>query len=87
MGECELTKGQIDRIDEIHNAVFDLCKIFTEDENLEWNMSFIGEIAENVCEILVREGHSIRYPYCDEMGNVFDYYFANKPKDGKNVEA
>ena len=50
-------------------------------------MSFIGEIAENVCEILVREGHSIRYPYCDEMGNVFDYYFANKPKDGKNVEA
>ena len=66
----EFTNEQIERIDEIDNAVFELCKVLTEKEDLEWNMEFIGEIAEMACDILVIKGFKIRYPV--HVVNSFD---------------
>lgn len=58
----EFTNEQLARIDEIDNATFEFCKVLTEKEDLEWNMEFIGEIAEATCDILVRKGFKIRFP-------------------------
>ncbi len=75
----EFTDAQIERIDEIDNAVFELCKVLTEKEDLEWNMEFIGEIAEMACDILVRTGFKIRYPahavsLFDGMEYIIDWH-------------
>jgi len=59
----EFTNKQLRRIDEIHNAVYDLCKILTElDDDLVWDMEYIGEIADAACDILVEKGFKISYP-------------------------
>ena len=60
--ELEFSKGQLERIDEIHNAVYDLCAVLTENANLEWDMAYIGEIADLACDVLTRNGFRIRYP-------------------------
>ncbi len=59
----EFSVKQERRIDEIHNAVYELCKVLTEkDDDLVWNMEYIGEIADVACDILVDKGFRIRYP-------------------------
>ena len=60
--EPEFSDAQVQRIDEIHNAVYDLCRVLTENDDLEWDMAYIGEIADIACGILVDQGHRIRYP-------------------------
>lgn len=60
--ELELDQDQIDRIDEIHNAVYELCQVLTQNEELEWDMSYIGDIADAACAILAQQGMRIRYP-------------------------
>ena len=42
----ELNDGQLTRIDEIHNAVYGMCKVLPENPNLEWDMYYIGDIAD-----------------------------------------
>lgn len=72
----ELNDLQIERIDEIHNAVYALCEVLTENEELEWNMAYIGEIADLACEILHRQGHRVRYPAIIEdagAARIIDY--------------
>lgn len=58
----ELTNEQIERQDEIYNGVFELCKIMSENQELEWNMSFIGEIADCAESILMQHGIRVRFP-------------------------
>ena len=58
----ELTNEQIERQDEIYNGVFELCKIMSENQELEWNMSFVGEIADCAESILMRHGIRVRFP-------------------------
>ena len=75
----EFSNSQTERIDEIHNAVFDLCMVLTEKDDLEWDMAYIGEIADVACEILRDCGFQIRYPamLIDENGDeerTVDYY-------------
>ena len=75
----EFSNSQTERIDEIHNAVFDLCVVLTEKDDLEWDMAYIGEIADVACEILRECGFQIRYPamLIDENGDeerIVDYY-------------
>ena len=60
--EAKFSEEQCERIDEVQNAVFELCKVLTEKEDLEWNMEFIGEIADVACDILVDYGFKVRYP-------------------------
>ena len=76
--ELELDKKQIARIDEIENAVFDLLKVFTQDENLEWDIEKIGDIADHVADYLVGKGYKIYYPAIiienGEPTRIEDYY-------------
>lgn len=60
--EPELSDEQVSRIDEIHNAVYEMCRVMTEEENLDWNMAYIGEIADFAAELLAAQGHRVRYP-------------------------
>ena len=69
--EVELNQRQIERIDELHNAVYDLCVLFTENPDLEWDMYYIGEIADQITDILVEYGERVHYPAI-ERGNDGD---------------
>lgn len=60
--ELELSAEQVDRNDEMYNAVYELCQLFTEDDGLEWDMSYIGEIVDLAASIMVQHGKRVRYP-------------------------
>lgn len=81
--ELELRADQIARIDEVENAVFEMCRVLTEKEILDWDISFIGEIADLAAEILAKHGYRVRYPAIvddDEGdGQHFEDFF--EPKD------
>lgn len=34
--DVELSRGHLDRLDEIDNAVYQMCQVLTEDEDLPW---------------------------------------------------
>lgn len=76
--EVELSNEQIARLDEIDNAAFDFCKIMTEDRNLKWDMSFIGEIADFAANALTRHGFKVRYQAIvddgDDGEHIEEYY-------------
>lgn len=57
--DVELNETQLERIDEIYNSVYEMCKVIANDESLEWDMSYIGEIAEDATYILV---HRLKKP-------------------------
>lgn len=58
----ELSNKHSERNDEIYNAVFELCQVLSESSELEWNMSFIGEIADTAAAIMVDHGIPVRFP-------------------------
>lgn len=61
MNNTEFTNKQLERTDEVENAVFELCKLMTE-QDLEWDISYIGEIADIAADVLVRHDFKVRYP-------------------------
>lgn len=61
-GDLELSGAQVERNDEIYNAVYTLCQIMAEDEDLEWDMAFIGEIADYAADLLTQRGIRVRFP-------------------------
>ena len=61
-GKNELNKFQLQRIDEIENSIFDLLKIMTCNDNLDWNMEIIGRIGDYISDILTAKGYLIYYP-------------------------
>lgn len=60
--ELELNDEQAARNDEIYNGVFELCQIMAENPELEWDMSFIGEIADCAASVLTGHGIRVRFP-------------------------
>jgi transcription elongation factor Elf1 len=83
--EVELNEEQADRVDEVYNAVYDMCKVLTENDNLEWNMVYLGEIAEFACNTLLTTGAAdkIRFPAVVEADNygsqcIEEYYTAEQ---------
>ena len=50
----------------------------TENDSLEWDMSFIGQIADVAADLLTSKGNRVRFPsiVADEDGNlhVEEYY-------------
>lgn len=58
----ELSDSQVERNDDIYNAVYSLCCVMTENNDLEWDMSFIGDIADAAAGILFEHGYKIRFP-------------------------
>lgn len=61
--ELELNDDQIARNDEICNAVFELCKVLTENQKLEWDMEYIGDIADYASNALTLSGMKVRYRF------------------------
>lgn len=76
--DIELSSAQVARNDEIYNAVYSLCCLMTENDSLEWDMSFIGQIADVAADLLTSKGNRVRFPsiVADEDGNlhVEEYY-------------
>lgn len=60
--ELELSDAQAERNDEIYNGVFDLCRLMADNPELEWDMSFIGEIADCAASVLMDHGIRVRFP-------------------------
>ena len=60
--DVELSRGHLDRLDEIDNAVYQMCQVLTEDADLPWSMEYIGEIADFAAELLVKCGYKVRFP-------------------------
>lgn len=58
----ELTDDQLQRNDEIDNAVFDCIKILAEDPLMEWNMRVIGNVTESIKHTLFHHGIPVRHP-------------------------
>lgn len=83
MEELELDDAQIARIDEVHNAVMEMCRVLCEDPQLEWDMAFIGEIADIAAEVLARQGKKVRYPavVTNEDGSQYieEYFDPDEP--------
>lgn len=44
--ELELSDEQAARNDEIYNAAFAFCQVLTENPDLEWDMQYLGCIAD-----------------------------------------
>lgn len=78
----ELSDEQLARCDEIYNAVYEACKVVAEDENLVWDMHYLGEIAELVANMMVNKGYRVRFPAIveDENGkqHIEEYYEPDK---------
>lgn len=76
--ELELSDAQIARNDEIYNAAFEFCKVMAEDENLEWNMEIIGQLADFAAELLTNHGSRVRFPAVvtepDDTQHIEEYY-------------
>lgn len=60
--EVELSSEQIERNDDIYSAVFAMCRVLTENEELEWNMAYIGEIADFAASTLALAGNRVWFP-------------------------
>lgn len=60
--EVELNDEQVTRCDEIYNAVYEMCKVMCENTELEWDMYYLGEIAELTANLLVTRGERVRFP-------------------------
>lgn len=74
----ELSDEQSARCDEIYNAVYEMCKVVAGDEELEWDMYYIGEIAELAANMMVSKGYKVRFPAIvtekDGSQHIEEYY-------------
>lgn len=60
--------------DAVDNAAYELASILTKGK-LEWNMDYIGEIADAAQEIMEGKGYKTRYPAFIEQENMEYYYY------------
>ncbi len=74
----KLSDEQLARCDEIYNVVYEMCKVIAGDEELEWDMYYIGEIAELVANMMVNRGYKVRFPAIvteeDGSQHIEEYY-------------
>lgn len=71
----EFTRRQLERIDEVEIVVYDCLLILAEknEEEFPWNMEYIGEAADMLCDFLVSKGIPVRYPAIVD-GHITDWY-------------
>ncbi len=60
--EVEMSDAMSERVDDVENAVYALCCELAQNSELEWDIAYIGEIADVVCDILVDKGIRVNYP-------------------------
>lgn len=82
--EVELSDEQLERNDEVYKAVFQMCKTLTNVPDLEWDMEFIGDIAEYAAETLAQCGHKVWFPSVitekDGSRHIENYYEPEEEK-------
>ena len=57
----ELTDDMVERNDEIYNEIYELCRVMTDNKELEWDMSIIGELADYAAALLTDRGFRVRF--------------------------
>ena len=60
--EVEMSDAMAERVDDVENVVYAICCELAQNNELEWNIAYIGEIADIVCDILVEHGIRVNYP-------------------------
>lgn len=60
--EVELNDAQTERCDAVYESVMKMCRTLTGDEALEWDMAYLGEIADVAAGILAKAGHRVWFP-------------------------
>ncbi|CUX24299.1 hypothetical protein [Clostridium sp. C105KSO13] len=72
----EFTGDMIDRIDEMDNAIYQMCLVFLQlsntddlDSKFPWNIAIIQEIYDFTVEILRRNGYRVCDPCIESSGN------------------
>lgn len=80
--DLELSNEQTARNDEIYNAAYEFCKVMAEDDDLQWNMEILGELADLAAELLTTHGSRVRYPSVvtepDGSQHIEDFYGEEK---------
>lgn len=71
--ELELEDEDLEFLDTVYNSIYDTCKLFTENENLEYDMGYIGYIADTMASELAERGNTVKYPavVTEENGNQY----------------
>lgn len=75
--QTDFTREQLNRMDEVENAVFECLKVILEDPDMEWDMRLIGPVADKIADILVANGYKVHYPSVVVIGDratIQEYY-------------
>lgn len=60
--KLELSREQAARINEIYDSVYEMCKVLTENPDLQLDMYYIDDIADYAANLLYLLGNRVRYP-------------------------
>ena len=60
--EIELNDEQTKQVDAVYEATHELCKAITKNDGLEWNMMWLGEIADIAAMILRKYDQTTHFP-------------------------
>ena len=75
---AELSPRQIERLDEIDNAMYRFLRVLLEqdEDEFDWDMYHIGEAVDAVQQVMLDHGFDIHRPYVEDDGEhrtVHDY--------------
>lgn len=77
--EPQFTRVQEERIDEVYNAVLEMCCKLTAggEREVEYNMALLGPLADNIAEYLTHNGYEVYFPTqtTEENGKTVIYNF------------
>lgn len=77
--ELQFTRVQEERIDEVYNAVLEMCCKLTAggEKEVEYNMVLLGPLADNIAEYLTHNGYEVYFPTqtTEENGKTVIYNF------------
>lgn len=62
-------KINAERLDEVDNAIHNLCKVMLQNDDLNWNIEMITEIGLQVARALTDRGFDVWYPAHDKYSN------------------
>ncbi len=53
--DLEFTPEQTQRLDDIHNAAYEFCKVITQNDDLPWSMYSLGEIVDVAVRLVLSD--------------------------------
>ena len=73
--EAELSMSQLERLDDIDNAMYAFLQVLLEkdDKEFPWNIQYIGEAVDAVVDVMYGHGFNIRRPCIIDDGVVAPY--------------